>query len=832
MDGSSGKKTPLVELTPRAALARLNLLECYDVIIEIFFLYGFEVAGDSCDLREKTVETWLQVASHLDYDWIKFMKHKLAAFYSYHWNQVIPDRDDERFESDNPRFLIGGGARKWQRLFFRDSNKDTSSSFLSSILNSKKGMPMPDEEYIEEKMEGTVDALTSEKPQEPNGFLVEFSSDPHPQLDVYLSKDNVKSQLRRTVKELFEGLNFTMEDFNKPFFPSTSSNYLNTREGAGAVGTILEDGELMKLLRSPGGSLEVKKRKRRTRWRVANGPADKPVFPDEETREQEREEEYVYDDRSLNRRFALLMARIREKAMVEEPLVKAVGLPEALKVRTISKGPPLTYTALRPVWKFIHRILRRHKTFQLIGKPDDRLVMLEILGRVINDDEIYLSGDYSAATDNLHSWASEAVADAISDEIGLPPDLKELFKRALTGHIFVTPEGKKEQKSGQLMGSIVSFPVLCIINAAMCRWSMELAENKVKKLRDCALAINGDDVVLRSKEKVYPLWSRITGFVGLKESIGKTFQSRKFFNINSKTYYRIDTPDVVVVDDPRRGRIERSIPFREAAYVNMGTLMGYNRSGEFKISDQDDPRATMSAKANTLLRFCPTFLLERVYRLFLKRNKRILDSTGLPWFIPEWLGGLGLPNILPEYNNSETDLRVARKILLGWNKRRPVHLAQGETPWYIRQAATSALPSPFQTIDKDAIAVERWKHLTSLKSVDLLFNSDVSLTDIFDNGLDVDYDPETGRGSMKLIQVPSRTRVNAAIRHNQSLWRPKGNLPEPIPEEIIGGSTRYEGLRINKFSDHSTVPVAPSPISMKQASLLHESNSLGGLSLD
>jgi len=61
-------------------------------------------------------------------------------------------------------------------------------------------------------------------------------------------------------------------------------------------------------------------------------------------------------------------ANARERAMSEVASVKLVALPEALKVRVISKGPPLTYFTLKPVQKFLLRQMRRLRAFKLVGE--------------------------------------------------------------------------------------------------------------------------------------------------------------------------------------------------------------------------------------------------------------------------------------------------------------------------------------------------------------------------------------------------------------------------------------------------------------------------------
>jgi len=73
----------------------------------------------------------------------------------------------------------------------------------------------------------------------------------------------------------------------------------------------------------------------------------------------------------------------------------------------------------------------------------------------------------------------------IIEEIGVPKHLAELLLHSLKEELLIYPNGMKVmKKSGQLMGSLTSFPALCIINDAICEYSNMNARK-----------INGDDVI-------------------------------------------------------------------------------------------------------------------------------------------------------------------------------------------------------------------------------------------------------------------------------------------------------------------------------------------------
>lgn len=149
----------------------------------------------------------------------------------------------------------------------------------------------------------------------------------------------------------------------------------------------------------------------------------------------------------------------------------------------ISKGPPVLYTYLKPFQKFMHGHMRKQKVFRLIGTPVTEKIINEVFhSSAHNEDMQILNGDYKASTDNLRGWVSETLADELCKvlkENGSFEIDQTLLVRSLTGHIFQMKDGsKKPQTDGQLMGSISSFPFLCLANAALCRLALEWSYGK------------------------------------------------------------------------------------------------------------------------------------------------------------------------------------------------------------------------------------------------------------------------------------------------------------------------------------------------------------------
>jgi hypothetical protein len=245
----------------------------------------------------------------------------------------------------------------------------------------------------------------------------------------------VKEQIYRTVKEIFSGKKFDPADNYKLFFPSTSANYINSRKKGGAVGFLKEMiarqessfSESLINLRAQYPGMEADYR----------GAGVDPL--------------YVYDTSRLDDQFRRLYNRLASEATAEVPATKAVPLPEALKTRVITAGPPVLMTVLKPLQKFLWRTLYEHPsgTFCFTGRPQNARDVWTQLGSKLRHESLWTSVDYADATNNFMPWLSTFVVDAVCDETGLSDSQRELFHRALTGHLIEDVDGNlRPQKHG------------------------------------------------------------------------------------------------------------------------------------------------------------------------------------------------------------------------------------------------------------------------------------------------------------------------------------------------------------------------------------------------
>jgi hypothetical protein len=93
-----------------------------------------------------------------------------------------------------------------------------------------------------------------------------------------------------------------------------------------------------------------------------------------------------------------------------------------------------------------------------------------------------------------------------------------------------------DQTTGQLMGSTLSFPILCTVNIVAYWRALEKYLNREVELRDLPVLVNGDDILFRSDKALYDLWLKQIKDVGFELSLGKNYVHDTFFTINSELY--------------------------------------------------------------------------------------------------------------------------------------------------------------------------------------------------------------------------------------------------------------------------------------------------------
>jgi len=279
------------------------------------------------------------------------------------------------------------------------------------------------------------------------------------------------------------------------------------------------------------------------------------------------------------------------------PSAKVQIILEPLKGRVISKGPAHLYSRMRPLQKAMHKTLRRMPCFRLIGRtlsPTDLIDLVTEKNRT--DDAGWLSIDYKAATDGLSWKYSSRILFYLIQY--LDPKVREEAFLCLGPHDLYYPDSEGvgldlrhfggTQVSGQLMGSILSFPVLCLANLGVYLSNMAIKQdNWSTKDRLSTVLINGDDMLYVGSQTDYTRHSELSGSVGLKMSVGKAYWHPVYANINSESFHY----NIKVVD---------STPYK-IPFLNTGLFFGAHKVQRSEKLDLCEQELTLLSTLNLIL---------------------------------------------------------------------------------------------------------------------------------------------------------------------------------------------------------------------------------------
>lgn len=226
------------------------------------------------------------------------------------------------------------------------------------------------------------------------------------------------------------------------------------------------------------------------------------------------------------------------------PRVKAIALSEPLKVRMITVAES-EVKCLQPLQMALFAYLKKHPQFCLTNGctksttfsnfEDQALAWVYRIEKQIEsirdqskDGDLWLSGDYTAATDNFPMSVTHALMEGILEFIP-HPSTRAWVRYECSPHIIEYPDGRLgEQTSGQLMGGLLSFPFLCFLNDfIVSEAGFPLG----------SYLINGDDVVARGPKTYIDTWRANAPKVGLSLSLGKNFIDQDFCTVNSQLFY-------------------------------------------------------------------------------------------------------------------------------------------------------------------------------------------------------------------------------------------------------------------------------------------------------
>ncbi len=214
---------------------------------------------------------------------------------------------------------------------------------------------------------------------------------------------------------------------------------------------------------------------------------------------------------------------------------EVVPIQEPLKVRVITKGQPEKW-ALKPLQKALWNCLSS-KHFSLTHGKNMNDALKQMFEGCYEQfpDGFFVSGDYTAATDNLHGDCQNHLLTLLSENIDHDPTLRYLdwYKSQPTltyPKPCCSPKAlplQLKQTNGQMMGELLSFPLLCLAN-----------ESTVIDLSPYYL-INGDDILWFCPDNdFYQIWIDRVSQLNLPLSVGKNYIAPFWGTINSQLIQR------------------------------------------------------------------------------------------------------------------------------------------------------------------------------------------------------------------------------------------------------------------------------------------------------
>ena len=563
----------------------------------------------------------------------------------------------------NFHFPLRGAARRHFRnlLVSRDSEKRPTQVMWAILQGVKRGCAEVPESFIKQSMLKHKEALTQTLPE---------MSEEATELVRQKFRAIFRPKFRRGRWNCFGTSRQMAQDIESSGNPNFHACKERTRTHDGRAGLVRD--RLYQHMEEEFGLSRN------------GGPGQsKVLFKMQEIAPGEVHEEYL--DNALLPEVA---QRLAERWAIEDlelngGLCDAVvcGVLEPLKCRLITKGSGLPYFAAMALQKAMWRRLQKFPCFQLTGCPLDAS-MLE--GLVMQERSLglhfdqWVSGDYSAATDGLSQQVNRLCLEEALLGCGASAELKTIARAVLGNHRISYPSefgiSSMTQQNGQLMGSPLSFPILCSINVAAYWCALEEYTGRRFELHELPCLVNGDDICFRANDDFYGVWKRWVSQVGFTLSAGKNYIHRSFVTVNSEGYIH---------------QVGSRVPFQKVNFLNTGLLYS-GRSNERKVdwrdNEKDQPKVGLrpenrempfTQKVNRVIEesCSPSRTLKRVHHFFRKEIAHHTIGGEINLHGAPELGGLGI--VLPK--DSDTYFTPWQQKCAGFLVRQWKDLQFGDT---------------------------------------------------------------------------------------------------------------------------------------------------------
>jgi hypothetical protein len=647
------------------------------LVLRIFSVYGFEKKGYSMKHSVSGV-VWLLDNTTADSSdpslWMRLFKHLILSFWNY-WSGIPYQHNSDFPWLEKPGELLKGRAYRW----LRTRQYDFEGLMNTMLIGVKGGCPRPTDEILEKALDEWKRDLFYTLEDWKDSYNLDYP-DPLGPLDHLRYRQERDDVLLMEIEYQLEKLLDTYpkvtvaEVLLEPAVPSTSSNYVNDRADGGTVGTMLGDPEFQSYIRCHQIDLDAKVEAIEVSYVPSLKKGNRvKYFP---------VAKYEYDSNEIRVNYAHTFLYAYNRCNGEMQLVEPVALAEALKVRIITKMPAWSTFVMSGFMSPLRRILRRDPRFTLTGREIDQ----KIIDQVFPNLRPIMSGDYVKSTDKLRSKYVKCCVEVLcrtvfSDIVSFFPGFKDLFYRTLSSnycyelackctykqrhdlsyHCPCSRGTLLMQRRGQLMGSVSSFPVLCLLNYALCANAMtrnppEWREN---------ILVNGDDCVFEACEEAKKKWENDGRTMGLEPSPGKCRYSMRECQMNSRTFVADLPPREFCMGwlaptfliDRESGLKEKVFAYQEyperrwrkIPALLTGLALGKKRSsagGSRETEKVYDMPSAFAEYCDELVK--PTtsqtsFFVSNFRKLIKERVMLFPNEAVIPWCVPVEHGGFGLP---------------------------------------------------------------------------------------------------------------------------------------------------------------------------------------------
>ncbi|APG77249.1 RNA-dependent RNA polymerase [Hubei narna-like virus 4] len=555
----------------------------------------------------------------LDYWFLLSLIGKLPKYLKYWTCKFFSDILQQFDQPEKPEiplkfkpFICGQIAGKIHLITYVRTRSDRKPSedhikFFFGLLDLKKASRPIHKIFVTEEVEKSIERLTTSPEREPlrNGIIRSIKR---------VCNSLVFSHIRGNCSDI---------PINLPSCLPTTGGLENPRRTGGCYGFL--QGNLSSLCNNISGS-----------FHLCNMEKDGEILP---------------VSVPFNPRIELSYYRHLDDLSKTYPgsiPVEMVGLPEPFKVRTISKGPIDLYAQARRYQGLFWHLLRHSPVFSLTWSPLCEYHLRYLYnGNPFSKNRLesyLLSADYEAATDSIYKEIIEETAEHLFHLLDIPWSDRALLLKILTRCEIERLDGESlKQKRGQLMGSPLSFVLLCIINAGVNLFVIEKSIGERIKFplfgEEVPFLVNGDDYLSFLPVRYYEFWKECVTSVGLKPSLGKNYLHPYLGTVNS-TLIKINRP--LHFDE----RFKDNLPGKIFRHLKL-SLAYPPEEQDVLIKDDTFDWRKISIKTNLerLILDQKEDIQRTLIFYALRKFKKFLSviPKEIPYSVSPSLGGLGIP---------------------------------------------------------------------------------------------------------------------------------------------------------------------------------------------